>query len=611
MQLRLLQASIVITAMIASSALAAPTCPINYGPHADAKPNKLYLYFPTADDPTFRNVDPPASLGLPRFITSSSPLHRFDTADLPNYNGTVTELRNAISDVVTDIYCEFNVQVIQTTTVPPSTEPRRNTVGIGTDANVVSTSDVACPVPWWIGQAQTIGGDTGDALPVDYARVWAGTYQTCAGRFSGGALNGSDSTVERWANSIGSTAAHEAGHNYGLSHADGEFPLAPGEDAPLSPEDARKHHLMRAGSVNGMLAYSFDDRARHRHFSDHEYSVLASNVGLAMDTMWNWDFINPSAATGTKLRMEFLSGQQTLVLSWSFSGVASPWINPVLSGPSGVRTFKGTTYNVYSIEWSTGHPWSGGASGQVPGGARFHVGATFSSVSKTAPDAIIIADVKLFDADGDALPLHPRWVGFDAGAIDINTGVLNVRFFNFFDRPLIIRDVQIQDLPRIMSIDAMMPNERISDRSGRAFQPWPDGTRRPFLQQTIESGGEIKIDAARLSQKRHLFKQLTESDCARPVGYCRAGGFMIDLFPATTMYITATVVDTGGQFWDPSKRRFVTGPVESRLFYQIAGRRPDLNRNGIDDLIDIQRGTSSDRRGIGVPDDARPPGGDQ
>ena len=132
MRLLVLRASIVITAMVASSAVAAPSCPINYGPHADAKPNKLYLYFPTADDPTFRNVDPPASLGLPPFITSSSPLHRFDTADLPDYHGTVTELRNAISDVVADIYCEFNVQVIQTTTVPPSTEPRRNTVGIGT-----------------------------------------------------------------------------------------------------------------------------------------------------------------------------------------------------------------------------------------------------------------------------------------------------------------------------------------------------------------------------------------------------------------------------------------------------------------------------------------------
>ena len=37
-----------------------------------------------------------------------------------------------------------------------------------------------------------------------------------------GALRGNHSTLERWANSIGSTAAHEAGHNYGLSHADGD-----------------------------------------------------------------------------------------------------------------------------------------------------------------------------------------------------------------------------------------------------------------------------------------------------------------------------------------------------------------------------------------------------
>ena len=604
MRLLVLQASFVITAMVATSALAAPTCPINYGSHADAKPNKLYLYFPPTDDPTFPNVDPdhlrPASSSPHPFVTSSSPLHRFDVADLPSYTGTVTELRNAVSDVVADIYCEFNVQVIQTTTVPPSTDPppRRNTVGIGTDDNVESTSPFACKDHWWNGQAQTLGGDTGDTKAVDFARVWAGTYQTCAGGpTTRGELRDNHSTLERWANSIGSTAAHEAGHNYGLSHHDGNEPRAPGEDAVA-------HHLMRGGG-----AYTFHERAERRHFSNHEYSVLASNVGLAMDTMWSWEFINPSAATGTKLRMEFLSGQQTLVLSWPLSGVASPWINPILSGPSGMRTFKGTTYNVYNIEWSTGQPWSGGASGQVPGSARFHVGATFSSVSRTAPSAIIITDVKLFDANGGALPLHPPWVGFDAGAIDPSTGVLNVRFFNFFDRPLTIRDVQIQDLPRIMSIDAMMPNKPMSDRSGLAFQPWPDGTRRPLLQQTIGSGDEINIEAARLSQDRHVFKKLTKDDC--PENLCQPDKFVIDLFPATTMYLTATIVDPGGQVWNPSEQRLVTGPVESRLYYQIAGRHPDLNRNGIDDVIDIRSGKSTDRRGIGVPDDARPLGGNQ
>ena len=196
MRLLVLQASIVITAMVATSALAAPSCPINYGPHADAKPNKLYLYFPTADDPTFPNVDPPASLALPPFITSSSPLHRFDTADLPNYNGTVTELRNAVSDVVADIYCEFNVQVIQTTTVPPSTEPRRNTVGIGTDANVVSTSDVAChDATGGSGKLRHSAEIPGMRFRWITRAFGPGLIRPVPAGPSGGALNGSDSTV--------------------------------------------------------------------------------------------------------------------------------------------------------------------------------------------------------------------------------------------------------------------------------------------------------------------------------------------------------------------------------------------------------------------------------
>ena len=47
-------------------------------------------------------------------------------------------------------------------------------------------------------------------------------------------------------------------------------------------------------------------------------------------------------------------------------------------------------------------------------------------------------------------------MGFDAGTFDDDTGNLNVRFFNFSGRPLILRDVVIEDLPRVLSIKAMM-----------------------------------------------------------------------------------------------------------------------------------------------------------
>src|SRR5437867_220976 len=109
---------IVFVAMTVSPALAAPTCPIDYGARADAKPNKLYLYFPAlAVEP---GVDPAI---FPPYgfdpDTKWLPLPEFDTSGLKAYSGTAAQLRDAIHDVVSDIYCEFNVQVITTRTPPP------------------------------------------------------------------------------------------------------------------------------------------------------------------------------------------------------------------------------------------------------------------------------------------------------------------------------------------------------------------------------------------------------------------------------------------------------------------------------------------------------------
>jgi hypothetical protein len=205
---------------------------------------------------------------------NTSPAHRFDVTELPNYTGNTTDLENAVFDVVSDDYCEFDVQVRETNIAPLNTSGRRNTVAIGSDTDPTNSAT--------FGLAQSV--DTGDATAVDFARVWAGTYQTQYGG-AGQALNGANSTLDRWARSIGGTAAHEGGHNYGMSHADG-LVLVPGED-PV------QHHIMAAGSN-----YSGEDRAGYRrHFSDHEYSLLAANVGLSIQTMWNWDLINHSAAS--------------------------------------------------------------------------------------------------------------------------------------------------------------------------------------------------------------------------------------------------------------------------------------------------------------------------
>ena len=123
-------------------------------------------------------------------------------------------------------------------------------------------------------------------------------------------------------------------------------------------------------------------RASPRHFSNFETSVLARNVGLAIDTMWTWDFINPNMEPATRLRMELLSAQKDLILSWVFTGATSPWVNPVLSGPYGSRIIKDTEYHVYQIEWSMGNVHWSDSPGKVPQNKNFQVGATFSPVSK-------------------------------------------------------------------------------------------------------------------------------------------------------------------------------------------------------------------------------------
>jgi hypothetical protein len=526
-----------------------PSCPISYGAADNAKPNKVYLYFPTADDATY----PEFGFGFP-LVTS--PAHHFDASELPSYTGTTADLRDGVTNVVIDTYCEFNVQVRQTTTAPPTTFARRNTVAIGTDAQG------SCGGETW-GLAQAV--DVGDPTAVDFAREWAGSYN-CAGG-PGGQLNGANSTLVRWSKAIGGTAAHEAGHNYGLSHSDG-LVLGAGED-PLV------HHVMASGSH-----YSYADRAGYRrHFSDHEYSVLAANVGLSIQTMWNWDLVNPNAEVGRKLQMDFLSKKPSLILSWAYAGNTSPWINPTVSGPLGSTTFKGQTYNKYRLEWSTGHAWVNGPSGRVPGGAEFHVGATFSGVDFNAPDAIIITDTRLIDSTGTTLALHPRLPGFDAGTVNTTSGFLDLHIFNVDLRPLILQHINWTQLPRVMALEQMNPQGRFIDPMGQAFTPWADGQGGARDGITLKEGQEIAVPIASLSQKPHVSEIVTARDCALQdrlkgvdVAKCNTGT-STDLFPSTTLYITAEAVDPSMKHWDPLKKAYVVGPVTTRTFYQVAGRR--------------------------------------
>jgi hypothetical protein len=51
----------------------------------------------------------------------------------------------------------------------------------------------------------------------------------------------------------------------------------------------------------------------------------------------------------------------------------------------------------------------------VPRNANFRVGAKFSGMDETTPEAIIITDVTLLDGSDMSLAQHPRWAGYRRG----------------------------------------------------------------------------------------------------------------------------------------------------------------------------------------------------
>jgi hypothetical protein len=372
-------------------------------------------------------------------------------------------------------------------------------------------------------------------------------------------------------------------------------------------EDAFTRHLMPAGSD-----VSQEQRAGYRrHFSDTEFSTLASNIGLSIQTMHNWDLVNPNSTAGQKFRLTFLSTQPPMLMSWAYGGSKSPWINPAVSASLGTQVFKGTTYNRYRITWSTGHAWSGGAAGQVPAGGEFHVGATFSGVDFNQPDPIIITNSELLDGSNNPLPLKPRLPGYDAGTIDTDDGGFAMAFTAVDPHPMRIRNVVIRELPRVLSIDSMVPGGRMRDPFGEPFRPWRYGTRFALQKgRTLtRKRGTVKVELAQLGQIRHILgavgRGCDSSDA--PGGLSDSSscgpGFNVDLFPSTTMFVTAEAVTPDAKTWNRRRKRFVRRDLVSRIFYQFGGRRIDLNKNGVDDAVEIAFFKAPDRNGDGVLDE--------
>jgi len=549
-------------AAAACSAQAAPNCYRYGGAWENNIPNKLYVYFPTAADATFPNY--PQSCGTP-----VSPAQPFNVSDLDPSIGTTAQLRNGIFDVVTDAYCELNVQVKQSTTNPDSfgsPDPRRNIVAVGSDSG-------GC-----FGVAQNV--DLGDTHPADHARVWGGSYPAGCGP-SHGALEGGSSTLTRWADAIGSTSAHEAGHNYGLQHGDDSF--------IHTGEDNRFNHIMPSATLPGEMPPVPDCnfRAAKRHFSDTTFSILAHNIGLVSQTMGNWDFVNPNPTNAHQLRMEVLSTASSLTLTYWWNGLWSPWSAPTVSGSLGTTSFQGTTYHIFHVTWNTGKAWEGRnlpgtaqTPGIVPSGTTFHIGAEFNGSHYYDPDPYIIHDIALLDGAGNPLPLQPRMAGYDNGSLDMSSGDFIMKFFSF-GTPLIIQDLTIHELPRKITLDSMQFGKDMKTWDGQPVIPWKttklgdfqvtkDGIRLP-VRNLFKDGHNVFVRHGQENPGDASNGGLQENPDV-------PGSISVDLFPATTVYVTARVIDPSTHYKDAK-----TGEdkvAESLLFYQFAGKRERRSLTG-------------------------------
>jgi hypothetical protein len=559
-----------------------PKCPLSYGATDLAKSHKLFLYFPAMDDSTF-----------PPFDAHVSPAKRFDVADLDPAIGTTPDLESRIQEIVIDDYCEFNVQVLKTDVNPEqlgSPPPNRRNIAIGSDADALVTGR-------W-GQAPPIVGDLND---VDFARVWAGTYVNCEGGDGSGspfgcsntgALTGVNSTLEHWAQAIGGTAAHEAGHTYGLVHSDEDPPTGNCKELgppPLLGEDGYERHLM----PNGCNLDGLDRTTYRRHFGDRTFGILAKNVGLSIQTMHNWDMINPNAATATRLEIDFLSPKKTVAVDWTWTGASSPWADPQVKLLSSTAvTFQGKSFFRFRITWSDPNSASP-TPGKLPGGEKFHVGATFTGVDFNQPDPIIIQDVTLFDSGSKALTLHPRLPSYDTGTVAADGSYLVHFYPQLSGTKLELQDAVIYQLPRVASIESMIGDGKPLTFAGEPIVPWTesrcevareDGTvicglgniaDRPHVEVTRNVGDPGVYDCSQGPPKPEF--QTARDAPGEDIEGLVCAGTVRDPFPSATVYVIATFVDPEAEHWDPREQRMVSGPVVSKVFYQFAGVR-DLRR---------------------------------
>jgi hypothetical protein len=197
----------------------------------------------------------------------------------------------------------------------------------------------------------------------------------------------------------------------------------------------------------------------------------------------------------------------------------------------------------------------------------------------------------------------------------VDDGVMSIQMTNFDANPMLIRNVRVRELPRVLSIDSMVAGAAFRDPFGQRFRPIPGGSHRVRVRRKRPIRGQkqtISLEVAEMADGRQILERGEDDGCDSfdaPFGLSDAArcgsGFDVSLFPSTTLLLTADAITPNARFWNRRRKKFVRRDLKSRIWFQVGGRAPDFNENGVDDAVDIEFGQEPDANEDGVPDSAQ------
>lgn len=497
--------------------------------------HQLYLDFgPTAGFPEYSSR---SELGI-----YTSPIVRFDASSLDaSFTSIDTQsIIDRVVQIVREDYRDFDLQV---STAPP---PFGTYQHIGIDHTVASYyMEMYDDWNYLFGVAQGIDDQADDE---DYGRVWAGTF----GAWDA-AWQGANSTVERWARTIGETAAHEAGHNYGLRHPD---------------YYADPNHIMTTDRD-----ISAEQRATlDRYWKSTNYSHLMGVLGPRAPMSCVMAFDNPAADKIHEMRVRFHSQHDIVDLEPISAGGGfgpMPFADLKIVALGKDASFRDGSWHQYELQWTDGAGVESGQSGRLPAG--------FGQASDFVFDSVVA-----YDGQGEPLDAVLPMISCGAGSVGPN-GALTIPMANPGQADLLLDNLQLRAMPYMLDLVSMSPqylDEFLTTFGVLVKASDQQAANGPIL---LEAGKSIDFGIGNYDaweqQARAAFdvgSGMLEDDLLLNLPHGTVPPDFYAMFPDAYLYLSCDVILPDQMLWDPLAGQYVEGNLVTTMHVQMSGQAVKL-----------------------------------